>query len=84
MEKYTKEPYYKVEWSSDGIRLINYVSAVSVLDAIEHVNEVIEVNGLNDTIIHSVSEYVEEVEKPLPQDTYEGDILAFEQSLFGE
>ena len=86
MENYTKSPLYKVEWSSNGVRDIVYVTAISILDAIDHVNIMLElsIEEPSNVIIHSVSEYVEEVEKSLLQDTYEGDILAFEQSLFGE
>ena len=86
MENYKKETYYKVEWSSNGVKDTLYVAAVSILDAIDHVNLMLElsIEEPSNVIIHSVSEYVEEIEKPLSQDTYDGDILAFEQYLFGE
>jgi len=86
MEKYTKSPLYKVEWSSNGVRETLFINAVSIVDAINETEMLIEVSieKFTNVIIHSVSEYVEEVEKPLSQDTYEGDILAFKQYLFGE
>lgn len=86
MENYTKSPLYKVEWSSNGVKETSFVSAVSILDAIDHMNIMLYLSKetSSNVIIHSVSEYEEVVEKPLPQDTYEGDIIAFEQSLFGE
>ena len=86
MENYTKSPLYKVEWSSNGVRETSFVSAVSVSDAIDHMDMMLDLSReiSSNVIIHSVSEYEEVVEKPLNQDSYDGDIIAFEQYLFGE